>query len=225
MPRRRAARAGRRRRVADRVAEQAAEQVHRRREQPDRDQQRPPQPRGGHPAHSARSARHRRAPGDESARTPAPAPGISAMHMHRFDRMHACDQADDIESTRIFLRVRRQRSGWRPPGRRSRRRCGSGRAGGDEFEDLERSGSVSCCGGCPRSATWTCSRRTRCGGSALAARQECAVRAADPVIGPQLVELAGRLLLCQTALLERALLPPGRQEYDGVTRLLCGRAW
>jgi predicted nucleic acid-binding protein len=46
--------------------------------------------------------------------------------------------------------------------------------------------------------------------------KSAAVRAADPVIGPQLVELAGRLCLCQTALLGRLYSARSAKEYDSV---------
>jgi predicted nucleic acid-binding protein len=46
--------------------------------------------------------------------------------------------------------------------------------------------------------------------------KSAAVRAADPVIGPQLVELAGRLCLCQTALLERLYSARSAREYDSI---------
>ena len=44
--------------------------------------------------------------------------------------------------------------------------------------------------------------------------KSAAVRAADPVVGPQLVELAGRLCLCPTALLERLYSARSAREYD-----------
>jgi predicted nucleic acid-binding protein len=44
--------------------------------------------------------------------------------------------------------------------------------------------------------------------------KSAAVRAGDPVIGPQLVELAGRLCLCPTALLERLYSARSAREYD-----------
>jgi predicted nucleic acid-binding protein len=44
--------------------------------------------------------------------------------------------------------------------------------------------------------------------------KSAAVRAGDPVVGPQLVELAGRLCLCPTALLERLYSARSAREYD-----------
>ena len=46
--------------------------------------------------------------------------------------------------------------------------------------------------------------------------KSAAVRAADPVIGPQLVELAGRLCVCQTALLEHLYSARSAREYDSI---------
>ena len=44
--------------------------------------------------------------------------------------------------------------------------------------------------------------------------KSAAVRAGDPVVGPQLVELAGRLCICPTALLERLYSARSAREYD-----------
>lgn len=47
-----------------------------------------------------------------------------------------------------------------------------------------------------------------------------AMCAADPVIGPQLAELAGKLCLCQTALLERLFSARSAHEYDDMSSAL-----
>ena len=46
------------------------------------------------------------------------------------------------------------------------------------------------------------------------------MRAGDPVVGPQLVDLAGRLCLCRTALLERLCSARSATEYDSIDKAL-----